>query len=201
MKKTLLAIASMALALTMSAAPSVASASSPEAPSASSVSASKSAPLSARRGKTKCVKGSGTGSGICYTFLSSRYKVTPVESVPLRNRSYKKKATMSCSFSKSVTKTTSYGGSATSSGEVNAVFGLAKLSLSVTVSKQVSQSSTSASSAAGTVTLKPREQVTCLRTYGSVIMRVEKYTYHSKGGTKKVYTTKIPSTLGVDIVD
>lgn len=153
------------------------------------------------RARTKCVKGSGTYAGTCYKFLRSTKKVVPVEAVPLRNRS-SRTGTFTCSFTRTVSRAVEYGASATSSAEAEAVFGLAKISLSVTVSKKVTQTDTQASTAGGSVTLKPGQSVTCLRTYGSVIMRVQRYTYR---GSEVTYDdpskVRLPAYLGVDIVD
>lgn len=124
------------------------------------------APAARAKAKEKCVKGSThsgqSASGTCYKFLASKVEVVPVESVPLRNRS-SKKATLTCKFTRTVSKAVQYGASATSSAEANAVFGLAKISLSVTVSKNVTQTETQASEAGGSVELDPGEKVTCLR--------------------------------------
>jgi hypothetical protein len=64
-------------------------------------------------------------------------------------------------------------------------------------------SASTATGVAGTVTLKPGESVTCLRTYGYVTAPITE-TYYTSGGTTKYvtkYSANVPSFLGATFVD
>jgi hypothetical protein len=156
------------------------------------------APIAAR-GKTQCVKGSGTYSGRCFTLLRSAKHVTPVESVPLENRS-SHKATMHCSFSRTISRSISYGASLSASAEAS-YFSVVKASVTATVSKEVNQTASQATEAGGSIVLRPGESVTCLRTYGYVTVRVKDYTYRGTTSNSTIRRGKVPSTLGVRIID
>ncbi|MBE7325937.1 hypothetical protein IEQ44_14900 [Nocardioides sp. Y6] len=156
----------------------------------------------AKKGKkTRCLKGSGASGGVCFKLRSTKYRVKRVESVPLRNKS-SKKATMHCSFTKTISKSVQRKAGISSTAEVNAVFGLAKLNVSVNVEKSVTQTASQATTAGGSIVLKPGEEVTCIRTYGHVVTKVRRYAWSgNKMTSDEIIKTKIPSSLGVDIID
>lgn len=184
------------------AAPAPAGAAGPSrsADAVSETSLARQAPA-ARKGTTKCVRGSGPSRGTCYKYLSSRFKLTPVESIPLRNRS-SRVVTMSCGFSRTITKSITESASMSSAAEVNAVFGLAKVTVEASVSRSVSQTAEQATTAGGSIRLKPGQQVVCVRTYGSTTLRLQRYEYFPSGKVvRKNFRTKIPAYLGVDIRD
>lgn len=204
MKKIALAVITVAVAMATLVAPNPAASAAPWGSlSATAMSGPSSPAPAARKSKVKCARSTEPRKpGACYKFLSSRFVTKPVDTVPLQNKSYKKKGTFTCSFSKTVTRSAEYGASITSSAEVNAVFGLAKLSLSATVHKSVTQTSSQATAAGVSVVLKPREKVFCLQTYGKVVMRTRKIVRTAEGAvTKSVHKVSIPSTMGVALRD
>lgn len=141
----------------------------------------------------------GTGSGRCITVSKVKKHVKVVEAVPLENRS-KKTATMSCSFTKTVTK--SMTGSVSLSVGIKAkVFVVAEASTSIDLSKSVTQSASTATTAAATVKLKPGESVTCERTYGYVKANVKQVDRAGTHTDTKRYTVTVPVSLGARIVD
>gem|GEM_PF-6478545 len=125
------------------------------------------------RGLTRCVRGSGPGSGRCFTFLRSRKVVKAVEGIPLENRS-SRPATMHCSFSRTITKSVTAGVKVSASVK-GTIFGVVEASVSTEVSMSVTQTASQASTAGGSVRLQPGQSVTCLRTYGHVVARVKDY--------------------------
>ena len=155
--------------------------------------------------RTECEPNSNTSSGRCYEQMTAVVKnVKVVDAVPLINAS-RKTVTMSCSFSTSVTRDITLGGSAAVSGgaEISLLkIASASVQTTYTLSASVTMSATQAKEAGGTVTLKPGERVVCQRIYSHVTFSVRPYTYNgtkvTRGTTKSV---SIPSTLGVRIVD
>lgn len=155
--------------------------------------------------KTVCEPGSGTSSGKCYKQMSAVIKrIKVVDAVPLINAS-SKTATMHCSFSSSVTREITLGGSASISGgaEVSLLkIASASVATTYTLEASVTMSATQAKEAGGSVTLKPGEKVVCQRIYSHVTFTVKPYTYSGTQvfwGTEKSVT--VPSSLGVRIVD
>jgi hypothetical protein len=143
----------------------------------------------------------GTGSSRCVTVSHVKRHLKVIESVPLENTTKKKKVTMSCSFSRSYSR--SMTGSITmSAGVKGQVFGVAEASTSIDLSKSVSQTATQATSASGTVTLKPGEAVLCQRTYGYIKADVKEVTTTAKKkASTRYYTVTIPVSMGARITD
>ncbi len=146
---------------------------------------------------TKCE--GGTGSGRCITVTKVKKHTKVVESVPLENRS-SKKATLYCSFTKTISQSITASQSVSGSVKIS-VFKVVDLSTSIEVSRSLTQTATQATSAGGSVELDPHESVTCQRTYGYVSANVKQVDYTSKKSETKKYTVKVPVSLGVRIVD
>lgn len=192
MKKILTAVAATVLVASALGAPAPAGAAQSEGAQTYKV---------AKKGnKTVCAKGSGSHSGRCWKLLKSGKKVVVVEAITLENKTKKKKVNMHCSFSRTVSKSVEVGGSVSGSVEAG-VFSVVKVNVSTTVHKNVSQTATQASEAGGSVTLKPGESVVCQRTFGHVVARVRQYTWSGNKSEVKILRAKIPSYLGVRVVD
>lgn len=155
-----------------------------------------------KKKKKKCRSGSHPRErvSVCFKLLKTKYRVKRVEAVPLRNKS-SKKATMHCSFTKTISRSVQKKAGLSTSAEVNAVFGLAKVNVSVHVEKSVTQTASQATTVGGSVVLKPGEKVTCIRTYGHVVTKVRRIDRRNEERKTRVIKTKIPSSLGVDIID
>lgn len=148
---------------------------------------------------TRCVRGSNTHSGRC--FKSHRiYKHQKVaEALPLVNRS-NHTGTFHCSFSKTITRSFSVGASV--SAEVKAsLFKLVDASTSMTVERTVTQTASQATEAGASVRLKPGQRVTCERTYGYVTTRITDTTYVGFQSHSRHYRVRVPSYLGVRLVN
>lgn len=150
--------------------------------------------------RTACAKGSGTGSGHCWERSTIYKHLKVVEAVPLENRS-RRTATMHCSFSRTITRSFTAGASVTSSAKVS-IIKLVDAGVETTLHGSVSQTSSQATTAGGTIRLKPGQRVTCQRTYGYVTSRIKDYYYNSKGThSVRRYAVTIPAYIGVRIVD
>jgi hypothetical protein len=142
----------------------------------------------------------GTSSGRCVEVLSTSTGSTVVETVPMVNNT-SLSGSFTCSVEQAVSRTveTSVGVDAGVSGQI---FGAVSASVSVSVSESLSQTASSASSAAGTFTLAPGQALNCQRTYGYVTATVHQYDYSGTGtSNESTYTTTVPSSLGVTVVD
>lgn len=137
---------------------------------------------------------------VCFKLVKTKYKVKRVEAVPLRNKS-SQTVTMHCSFTKTISRSVQKKAGLSSTAEVNAVFGLAKLNVSVNVEKSVTQTASQATTAGGSVVLAPGQKVTCIRTYGHVVTKVKRTDQRNDEKKTRIIKTKIPSSLGVDIID
>jgi len=158
------------------------------------------APVSAST-VTVCDPGSTSYSGRCYTNTTqvSAQKSTVVQSVVLQNWS-SKTATMSCSFTSTITR--SFSASVTLSASVKAsLFGLVDASTSVAVQFSVSQSASSATTAAGSIVLKPGESVICQRMYFYVTQTIKETSYAGSWSSSRTYTVTAPKSMGVRIID
>lgn len=155
----------------------------------------------AERAARRCLPGSGAASGTCFTFLSSRKHSVAVESVPLVNHSHKV-VTLHCDFTRTVSRSVTWGASLTTTAKAT-LFKVVEASVSATVSRTVSQTAQQATRAGGSVTLRPGQSVTCLRTYGWVVTRVRKvyWTSNDQIHIETVIKSKVPSHLGVTVVD
>lgn len=154
-------------------------------------------PATAQAG-TSCA--GGTGSGRCVETTNEVVGEEVVESVPLQNPS-SQAATLTCSFSQTIAKSidTSVSVEASVTGQI---FGAVSATASVGVSQSVSQSASQTTSAGGTVDLAPGQSVVCQRIYSYVQANVHQYDYSGTGTSNvKDYTTTVPSSLGVRIID
>lgn len=122
-----------------------------------------------------------------------------VEAVPLVNHS-SKTATMHCGFTQTITRSFSAGVELSETIKAH-IFFLVDAETSIKVSMNVSQTASAATSAGGSIVLKPGQSVTCERTYGYVTSTVTRHEWHGLSGTSKKFITKIPSSLGVTLVD
>lgn len=148
---------------------------------------------------TRCVRGSSTSSGLCFTYLSSVKHLAVAEAVPLQNHS-SKTATFNCSFTRTITKSITWGASLSTEAQAT-LFGFLETKVSGTISRSVSQTAAQATAAGLSVRLKPGQSAVCERTYGYVVTRVRKNEWHGTTGSDKVLTSKVPSYLGVRLVD
>lgn len=147
----------------------------------------------------RCVPGSATSSGLCFYFLSSVKHLSVAEAVPLVNRS-RKTATFQCSFTRTISRSVAWGASLSAEAKAT-LFGLLESKISATVSRTVTQTVSQAEAAGLSVRLKPGQSAVCERTYGYVTTRVRREEWHGTKGTSKILTTKVPSYLGVRLVD
>ena len=194
MKKLLTALATAALLASGLVSPASASTKDASA-GASRVAALQQDP------RTVCQEGSGTQSGRCWKLLESRSKLVVVEAIPLENKTRRKKSNMHCSFSRPVSRSVTVGGSVSASAEFG-VFKVVKANITVTVHRDVTQTASQASTAGGSVVLKPGESVVCQRTYGYVWARVKQYTWSGgRDAETIILKSKVPANLGVRIVD
>jgi len=58
-----------------------------------------------------------------------------------------------------------------------------------------------ATTAGGSVRLKPGQRVICQRTYGSLVSKVKETTYRPGSQSVRRFKVRVPSYLGVRIVD
>ncbi|MBP2416428.1 hypothetical protein ACFFOM_06800 [Microlunatus capsulatus] len=141
----------------------------------------------------------GTGSSRCVTVSNVKKHLKVVESVSLENKS-SKKVTMHCSFTKSISRTTT-GSISLTAGVKAQVFGVAEASTSIDITSSVSQSASQATTAGGSVVLRSHESVLCQRTYGYVKADVKEVTSTSTKSSTRRYTVTIPVNMGVRVVD
>lgn len=201
MRKILTALAASALVVTALGAPTAATAQTASSSTTHQAAQHQALLKAAKKGSVvKCAKGSGSHSGRCWKLLKSQIKVVVVEAIPLENKSRHKKANMHCSFSRTVSKSVEVGGSVSSSVEAG-VFSVVKVNVTASVHRNVTQTATEASTAGGDVTLRPGESVVCQRTFGHVVARVKQTTWAGSKTESVILKAKIPSALGVRIVD
>lgn len=162
------------------------------------------APASAA-GHIVCEKGSDSYAGVCFKQLSSLVRgIKVVQAVPLINGTSHRRANMHCSFSDTVTKSLTLGGSTSMTVSAKAsILDLAEVSASTTytLSASVTQTAASASEAGGSVTLPPHTQVVCQRIYSYVTFRVQRQSWHGTSTSNVTKRVTVPSSLGVRIVD
>jgi len=162
------------------------------------LSASLAAP-SAADAATRCLPGSNTYSGRCFTSHRVYRALKVVEAVPLVNRS-RRTATFHCSFTRTITRSVAVGVSV--SAEVKAtLFKLVDASTSISVHQEVTQTASQATQAGLSVRLRPRQSAICQRTYGHVKTRITDTSYSGSRVHRRRYTVKVPSFLGVRLVD
>jgi hypothetical protein len=144
---------------------------------------------------TRCVRGSTTYSGRCFTSHRIYRHHRVVEAVPLSNRSHHT-ATFHCSFSKTITRSFSVG--ATVSAEAKAtLFHLVDASTSISLQTTVTQTAAQATEAGVSVRLRPGQHATCERTYGYVTTRITDRRYAGRYSKTRRYRVRVPSALGV----
>ena len=148
---------------------------------------------------TRCLRGSTTYSGRCFTSHRIYRHQRVAEAVPLVNRS-RHTATLQCSFTHTITRSLDVGASVSSEVK-GTLFGLVDASTSITVHRTVTQTASQATQAGASVRLKPGERVTCERTYGYVTTRVTDKRYSGSHVQQRSYRVRVPSYLGVRLVD
>lgn len=149
--------------------------------------------------RTQCAKGSGTHSGRCYTVGHVNHVVKVVEAVPLQNRS-NHTVHAHCSFTQTITRAQETS-QEVSAGVKADLFSFVSADTSYHLTKKVSQTASQATTAGGSVTLKPGQHVTCERTYGYVTTIVKVYEYSGTRGKHYSVSTRIPSYLGARFVN
>lgn len=148
---------------------------------------------------TRCLRGSGTHSGRCFTSHRIYKHLKVVEAVPLVNRS-RHTATFHCSFTRTITRSFAVGASVSAEAKAS-LFELVDASTTVTVQRTVTQTASEATEAGLTVRLRPGQRATCERTYGYVTTRIRDYTYSGTYSRTRRYKVRVPSYLGVRLVD
>jgi hypothetical protein len=141
----------------------------------------------------------GTGSGRCITVSNVKRHLRVVESVSLENKS-SKTVTMHCSFTKTVTRSTT-GSISLTIGVKAQIFKVAEASTSIDITNSITQSSSQATTAGGSVRLKAHQSVMCQRTYGYVKASVKQVDHTSRKSVTKYYTVTIPVSMGARIID
>ena len=157
-------------------------------------------PTHAAEAATRCTT-AGPGSSQCFTATHLIKSVQVVESVPLVNKS-KKTVNAHCSFSRTITKSVSAGVdlSATVKGTL---FKVVEASTTATVHSSVSQTAAQATTAGGSVSLRPGQQIICQRIYSRIVANIKEVTYYPmpKNSKTRTYSSTTPSSLGVRFVD
>lgn len=191
--------AALAASLTVGFAPNVHAAASSELVAAS-VAPGPTPWAQAKSGRTKCVKGSSTYGGHCWTVKYSSYKTKTVEATPLVNHS-RKSVDVSCSFSKTISKSFEAGYAYTAEAKAN-VMGLVDAGTSHTLHMNYRQTGEQASRVGAGARLKPGQRIICLRTYGWVRSSVREFEWRNLKTTfSKSTTVDIPSGIGITVVD
>jgi hypothetical protein len=150
---------------------------------------------SARTSGVRCI--GTTYSGKCYYYQSAVRNSVTIEAVPFVNRS-NISVRANCAFTKSVSYTLT--GTISLSYEAKAsLFGLVGEKVGGTLQMALSQSYSQASTAAASFTVAPGRTVTCFRTYSYVRATVKEVTYVGSNTTARIFTTTIPSTLGITV--
>jgi hypothetical protein len=140
-----------------------------------------------------------TYSGRCLTASKVKRHLKVVQSVDLQNRS-SRTAVMHCSFTQTITRSVT-GSTTLSVGLKGQVLKVVEASTSVDLSKSVTQTASSATTAGGSVTLKRNQAVICQRTYGYVSADIKESTWSGKKGSTRYYTVTVPIRMGVRIID
>jgi hypothetical protein len=164
---------------------------------ASAVAGSLMLPAAPASAATACDPGTGTYSGRCYTTGAITTKSTVVQSVPLINDS-KYTVTMNCGFTSTITRSLSTGLSVTATAKAT-ILKVVDLSTSATVSMNLTQTSSQATTAGGSVKLPPGGRVVCERLYGSVTTQIKEVTHTGSKTTTRNYSVTVPSTMGARI--
>lgn len=157
-------------------------------------------PTTPAEAATRCTQ-KGPGSSQCFTATNVVRGQKVVESVPLVNRS-SKPVTAHCSFSKTISRSVS--ASVTVAGEVKGtLFKVVDASTSISVSASLTQTAEQATTAGGSVRLRPGQRIICQRIYSNVVSRIKEVTYYPapRNSTTRYYSTTTPSSLGVRFVD
>jgi hypothetical protein len=148
---------------------------------------------------TRCLRGSTTYSGRCFTSHRIYSHLKVVEAVPLVNRSGHT-ATFHCSFTRTITRSFAVGASV--SAEVKAsLFELIDASTNITVQRTVTQTASQATEAGLSVRLRPGQRAACERTYGYVTTRITDTRYTGSVSHRRNYRVRVPSFLGVRLVN
>jgi hypothetical protein len=148
---------------------------------------------------TRCLHGSTTFSGRCFTSHRIYHHLRVVEAVPLVNRS-RHAATFHCSFTRTITR--SFAVAASVSAEAKAtLFELIDASTTITVQRTVTQTASQATEAGLTVRLRPGQRATCERTYGYVTTQITDTRYSGSVSHRSNYRVRVPSSLGVRLVN
>jgi hypothetical protein len=148
---------------------------------------------------TRCLRGSNTYSGRCFTSHQIYSHLSVVEAVPLVNRS-RHTATFHCSFTRTITRSFSVASSVSAEAKAT-LFELIDASTTVTVQRTVTQTASQATEAGLSVRLRPGQRATCQRTYGSVTTRIKDTEYTGLHSTSRHYQVRVPSFLGVRLVN
>jgi hypothetical protein len=148
---------------------------------------------------TRCLRGSTTYSGRCFTSHRIFNHLKVVEAVPLVNRSGHA-ATFHCSFTRTITRSFAVGASVSAEAKAT-LFGLIDASTSITVQRTVTQTASQATEAGLSVRLRPGQRATCERTYGYVTTRITDTRYSGAVSHRRNYRVRVPSFLGVRLVN
>ena len=148
---------------------------------------------------TRCEKGSTSYSGRCWTIHHVYKHLRVAEAVPLVNHS-SHAATFHCSFTRTISRTFEAGISLSYEAKVG-LFDLVDVGTHFEVHLSVSQTAAQATEAGLSVRLRAHQRATCERTYGYVTTKVKDVEYAGMYRKTHHYSVKVPSYLGVRLVN